>query len=79
MHGQDSTEYRHCFLTNFQKRSIRFKLGRIGGLEQLNPDSFGHRLYQRTPLIARVVQDDGHRDAGLGTANRRNNSTPSQR
>lgn len=56
------------FLDKLPKAFNQIQVRRVGGsVEQLNPQRFGYRLDQCTPLIGRVVQDDGQREAGWGT------------
>ena len=40
--------------------------GISGSVEQLHPHGVRDALHQRAPLIARVVQDDSHRDVWVG-------------
>jgi hypothetical protein len=55
------------FLDKLPEPLKQIQVGGIGGSgEQLNPQGVRDALHQRTPLIARVVQDDRHRDARLG-------------
>ena len=65
------------FLDKLPEPLNQLQVGGIGGsVEPLNPQGVRDALHQRTPLSARVVHADSHRDARLGRRSQAQSRTP---